>query len=156
MASYFEFLHEHFLILFGGFWVLFIAIVVASAIHRRRVGKAIFANPPESPIFLEKWTSGRSLRSLITKVGGARNCLLVAVTRDALFIQPHFPFTLLFLPEVYGLEVAVPRRAIRTVNAATDAFGKKVIVTFSNRAGALEQVELRLRAPDEFTKSLAA
>ncbi len=155
MASYFQFLREHFLLLFGGFWLLFMVIATASAIYRRRVGKPIFASPPQQYKFLETWTSGRSLKNLITRIGGASNCLLIAVTSEALVIQAHFPFTLLFLPEIYGLDVIIPRRTIRTVNASSDAFGKKVVVAFQNTSGTLESVELRLRATEEFTRALA-
>jgi hypothetical protein len=72
----------------------------ASFAYRKYKNKPILAEKPANAAFLETWTSGRSNRNLLTKIGGARNCLFVAVTRESLIVRPHFPFSLLFLPEI--------------------------------------------------------
>ena len=134
-------------------WVLI--VIAASAIYRTRNGKPIFTRAPDHPVFLESWTSGRCLRSILTRLGGARNCLLVAVTHDALVIRPHFPFTLLFLPEVYGLDWTIPRTAIRRVDVQDELIGRRLVVEFAKSDGKAENVELILRKPEEFREALA-
>ena len=77
-------------------WVLL--WVVASIVYRRSRGKTIYPTKPKDSMFYEGWASGHSNSNIFTKLGGARNCLLVAVVPDALIVQPRFPFNLMFLP----------------------------------------------------------
>lgn len=155
MADFTAYLEQHFwgffALCFG--WVAAVALV--SVLYRRSKGKAIFADVPDKTLFIEKWTSGRSLRSLVTKLGGAHNCLLVVVTQDALVVRPHFPFTLLFLPEVFGLDCMIPRSAIRRVQMQCGLIRKSVAVEFEATPGQAESLELSLRAPEEFQRVLA-
>src|SRR3954462_10588090 len=86
-------------------WV--VVVFVFSAVSRVRQGKPVFRPRLAAVRFAEGWRSGRSHRSLLTRLGGARNCLWVAVTADELRIGPHFQFSLAFLVEFYGLEPRV-------------------------------------------------
>lgn len=100
-------------------------VIAASIVYRRIKGKPIFRRPIEHPLFLETWRSGRSLRSLVARFGGARNCLWVAVTGDSLRVGPYFPFNLMFLPEIYGLECTIPGSAVRSVARAGGVPGRR-------------------------------
>ncbi len=79
-------------------WIVF--VIGVSIVFRRSRGKPLFPKVPVDAIYVEKSASGR----------WASNCLLVAVTQKALSVVPKFPFNLMFLPEVYGLERTIPIR----------------------------------------------
>jgi hypothetical protein len=149
------FLEANFALLFTICLAWVVLVVIASAIYRTSRGKPVLTQPPHEPVFLERWTSGRSLRSVLTRLGGARNCLLVAVTREALVIRPHFPFTLLFLPEIYGLEWTIPRSSIQRVAQVEGLIGRRLLVEFKSGGGDIERVELILRDSEQFRQALA-
>jgi hypothetical protein len=134
-------------------WVA--GVFVLSVMYRKLSGKGLFAIVPDQSVFVERRTSGRSLRNLLTQIGGARGCLLVAVTKDILLVRPHFPFTLFFLPEVYGLDLTVPRRAISQVEQRSGMFGRSIVIEFENASGRIEKIALSLRDADGFIAALS-
>ena len=115
--------------------------LIASAFHRRIKGKPIVPRAPSDAVFRENWCSGRSLRNMLTRIGGARNCLMVYVRGNELVVTPKFPFTLLFLPEVFGLEVRVPVASITAVERVP--VGRGLRITFAE--GSPPPMELKLR-----------
>jgi hypothetical protein len=118
------------------------AWIAGSILYRRKSGKPLFPRAPDTAVFAEAWRSGRSLKNVLTRIGGARNCLLVYVADGALTIVPVFPFNLMFLPEIYGLETTSPISDI-TVTSMDGLFGKRLLLTI---AGLKEQrFELWLR-----------
>ncbi|HZM33781.1 MAG TPA: hypothetical protein VFC18_04735 [Burkholderiales bacterium] len=155
MSDLAAFLETHFALLFAICLGWIVLVVVASVIYRTSRGKPVLTRAPNEPLFLERWTSGRSLRSALTRLGGARNCLLVAITRNALVIRPHFPFTLLFLPEVYGLDWTIPRSSIQRVDQVEGLMGRRLLVEFLTGEGNTERVELILRESEQFRQALA-
>lgn len=136
--------------------------IVGSIIYRRHHGKPVFPDLPPDALFAERATSGRSLRSLVTRFGGARNAIHVGVTREALVVTPFFPFNLMFMPEIFGLEAAIPRRAILAVEERKPFFPRSwtltptrtVRVTFQNAAGGEEALEFDLRDAAGFLRAL--
>src|SRR5438045_2200882 len=97
---------------FAGWWLVFcigwvLAVWIVSAVVRVGRGRPIFRPRPAGVRFAEGWRSGRSYRNMLTRLAGARSCLWVTVTADELLVGPHFPFSLGFLPEVYGLEYRI-------------------------------------------------
>jgi hypothetical protein len=155
VADIFTFLDRHADALFVAAFLWIFVWVGASVFYRRAKGKPIHTEPPANALFVEKWTSGRSLRSLKTKLGGARNCLLVAVTKELLFIRPHFPFTLGFLPETYGLDWEIPRSKIKRVSTVRGLLKDSVLVEFSLPQAETGRVELKLRDPEKFMQVLS-
>jgi len=133
-------------------WVLF--WIVASIVYRKSRGKAILPSKPETSLFCEGWASGHSNSNIFTKLGGAHNCLLVAVTPDSLIIQPRFPFNLMFLPEIYGLEYCIPGFNIRAVEKKGRIFGKGVEIQFIDVDGSEKFVRLYLKRTDEFLEAI--
>jgi hypothetical protein len=129
-------------------WFPFVAvgwvalIIGLSVIVRRRAGKPIIPRVPDGALYAERWASGP----------WASNCLLVYVTDEVLSVVPRFPFNLMFLPEVYGLERTVPLRAIREVKQ-TRGFGfiSNVAVTYGDRP---RKLRLKLRDPGAFVEAL--
>jgi len=126
----------------------------ASILWRRRAGKPIFPRNPKNARFAERGCSGRSNRNLLTRIGGASRCLLVAVTDDRLIVSPFFPFNLMFLPEFYGLEHSIPARAIREVEDRQGLFRRTILVSFDDPQP--RQIELRVRDPDALLAALNA
>jgi hypothetical protein len=149
-------LEQWFPVLFAGAlgWVLLWFGI--SFAYRKYNRKPILADKPVDATFLETWTSGHSNRNLLTKLGGARNCLLVAVTRESLIVRPHFPFSLLFLPEIYDLDYVIPRTRIRSVNPRKALLGETVEVVFDSSSGDRRSIELRLRQSQQFLQAMVA
>lgn len=136
-----------------GLWwfpILWIGGVIAASIAWRRInGKPIFAPEVADAVFVERWTSGR-VRGGIRAIGGASNCLLVAVTKMELIVSPQFPFTLMFLPEIWGLEHRKPLSRIKSVTARNGLLGRTVDVVFDDGDGMV----FRLRNPDAFLQAM--
>ena len=120
-------------------WVAF--FIGLSIVVRQRRGKPIFTAAPAGALFAERGASG----------GMASRCLLVAVTNDTLIVSPTFPFNLMFLPEIYGLERNVPVRSIRRVERLQGWLGSNAIVEWGSDA---RQLRLTLRNPDAFVATL--
>ena len=134
---------------------LWLALVVgASILYRRRAGKPIFPHLPANARFAERGGSGRSHRNVLTRLGGASRCLLVAVTDERLIVSPFFPFTLMFLPEIYDLEHSSPARAIREVEDRQGMVRRTIFVSFDNPDP--RQIALRVRDPDALLAALRA
>jgi hypothetical protein len=131
-------------------WIV-LAIAVSIA-FRKKCGKPIFPKAPPEAIFSERGCSGRSLDTPWGRIGGARNCLLVALTPKKLVVIPTFPFNLIFLPEIYGLDHNLDISAIREVLDRKGLLGKHVTITYANPK--LRRVEIRLRHRDDFLQSL--
>jgi hypothetical protein len=131
-------------------WLL--AVIGASILYRRKAGKAIIPRLPADAVFTERGCSGRSLANIITRLGGAHNCLLVAVTADRLIVTPFFPFNLMFLPEIYGLDYSIPGAAIREVDVRRGLLGRRVIISY--QVPDIREVELRMRKLDRFVAAL--
>ena len=87
-------------------------------------------------------------------MGGARNCLFVAVGRDKLVIQPHFPFTLGFLPEIYGLEQQIPLDRILRLSKKRSYFQNVLALEYSDELRSPREFELKLRNPDGFLRAV--
>lgn len=118
--------------------------LIASAVFRLGRGKAIVSRTPSDAVFHENRCSGRSLRNMLTRIGGARNCLKVYVQGNELVVTPHFPFSLAFLPEIFGLDVRVPVASISAVERVSSLMtGRRLRITFAE--GGPPAMELKLR-----------
>jgi len=112
-------------------WLPFVWIaawIAASIFYRRVSDKPLIPRAPTNATFKESWISGRSLKNILTRIGGARHCLLVYVADDRLTIVPCFPFDLMFLPEIYGLEITAPLRTV-SVTEKDGLLGSSTIVS---------------------------
>ena len=97
--------------------------------------------------------SGASQKNLLTKLGGASNCLSVTMSRNALVIRPMFPFNLMFLPEVYDLEHVISRSDIKIIEPNATSGSGSVLVEFESD-GLTKRIELKLRRRDEFLRAV--
>lgn len=121
-----------------------------------RVSKAKPILRPNFPDvrFLETWRSGRSNRAVFAWLGEAKHCLWVAVTRDDLWVSPHFPISLLFVPEGLHLDFRVPGHSILKVEDVLP--GHSVRVRFRHATGEEDMVELELKDPGSFKQAIHA
>lgn len=145
---------QTFLILFPAALAWVASGIVASVIVRRRKGLPIFPKAPDDALYSERAASGASRKNALTRIGGASNCLIVAVTTDRLTIVPQFPFNLMFLPEFYDLQHQIARRDIHSVRVVGGLFGQTIIVEFETSAGGRREVQLRLKRPDDFLRAV--
>ena len=120
--------------------------ITASVIFRRIHGRPILPRMPSGARYSERMASGWDDGNWLRRLGGANRCLMVAITERELIVTPFFPFNLLFLPEIYGLELRVPLASIRNVEPGRRLFRDCMIVetTEGRRLG------LILRNPQAF------
>lgn len=113
-----------------------VAIVIAASIAYRHIsGKPIVPHIPTGARYSDRWASGDF----------ASNCLLVAVNGNALTVVPRFPFNLMFLPQIYGLERNIPLESIKQVEIMNGLFTRSVLIIYGEN-----DRSLRLRVRDPF------
>jgi hypothetical protein len=130
------------------------AWIGASVVFRLSRGKPLWPSGPLNSRFVERWASGNCLDTLWGRLGGARNCLLVTLSDTELYISPQFPFNLMFLPEIYGLEVRIPYNRLRNCEAIDRWYGKSVRLEFIRSNGSDSTFRLILRKRQEFLATL--
>jgi hypothetical protein len=134
-------------------WVMLFFVV--SLVYRFRKQRPLLVDVASDALFTESWASGRSNKNFITQLGGARNCLHVMVTRTDIEIRPHFPFVLFFLPEIFGLELIIPRTQIESIIRVSGLFLRGgVRVTYKIPNAKSRSVSLYLRDADDFVATL--
>ena len=103
-------------------------------------------------VFQEWFASGCSEKNIITKLGGARNCLRLVVTRSFLWVTSWFPFSL--IAALYDMEHVIPLDAIVSVQRSR-FFGRSTFL-LTYRDANREEHTLRLlpKNPDDFIASL--
>lgn len=152
MNDLIRFLEEHFLQI----WFVFLAITlfnIVSLWYKRKKRDSIFPNISQGQIiYKENFASGRSYKSLKTKLGNAQNCLSITVTRNELWIAPFFPFSL--FAQMYDLEHRIKKEWIREVKE-TKAFGKRgFIITHLDDKGKKHTFELWPWHSNKFSEAL--
>jgi hypothetical protein len=107
---------------------------------------------PSDVVFQERFASGCSQKNILTKLGGARNCLRLVVTRSFLWVTSWFPFSL-FSP-FYDLEHVIPLDSILSVRPSTILGRRTLILTFRDAAGETHALRLAPKDLDAFIRSL--
>jgi hypothetical protein len=154
MQEWLSSVEDAFPVFFGSAFAWIALWIGASVLYRRSRAKPIFPGRPDHALYFEKYGSGHSNKNLLTKLGGASRCLSVAVTADSLIVRPIFPFNLMFLPEIYGLEYDIPRKNIRSVIEKKGLFGRVTTLEFFTPGGGQQSIDLRLRDIDRFLHAL--
>ena len=124
--------------------LVLIGIATASIVYRLQKSKPIMKSEFSEPRFSEKWCSGRSDRNALARLAVAKNILWVTVTNKELHVSPHFPFSLMFLPEAFGLDHRIPGRTILDVQVSSTLLGPSVLVKYRHATGDEENLELWL------------
>jgi len=128
------------------------SIGIGSFWFRLSRGKPVFPHPPRDATFMEASCSGRSRRNFASTLIWVRSCLLVYIQNRELVVTLEFPFTLMFLPEVSGLEMRVPLTSISSVEAKRPWPFRILRITFD--AGGPAPIELRMQRERDFVRAL--
>ena len=125
--------------------------ITASILYRRSRGKPIFPRTPDGALYSERMASGANNSHWLGRIGGASRCLILSVTsRRDLIITPYFPVNLMFLPEIYGLEVRAPVSSIREIKAQRWFFMESLVIDLGDG----RSFRLFLRDPVAFRQAL--
>ncbi|HYJ47011.1 MAG TPA: hypothetical protein VEV81_10390 [Pyrinomonadaceae bacterium] len=128
-------------------------IILAAILYRAAKGKRRIQIPEHDITFSEKWASGASHKNMLTKLGGARNCLAVVLSKNALVVRPMFPFNLAFFSEIYDLEHYIPRNRIKRIEPDESAGRGRVVIEYESESGE-KQIELVLKKKQEFLRAV--
>jgi hypothetical protein len=79
---------------------------------------------------------------------------MVYIHDRELVVTPKFPFTLMFLPEIYGLDIRVPLTSVTSATPATVLMRRILRITFA--AGGPSPMELSLRDEESFIRHLGS
>lgn len=130
------------------------SVIAASLMYRRAMGKPVFFFDLPTASFLERFVSGHSNDNFLRRLGGARSCLVVGIVADRLIVRPIFPFNLLFLPEIYGLEHDINVRDVLRAELTRSRWRSQLVVTFRDGRARARSITLHLRSPDALAKLL--
>jgi hypothetical protein len=89
---------------------------------------------------------------MLTRLGGARLCLRLVVTRDVLWVTSWFPFSM--ITPFYDLEHIIPRERITAVRRSWVSLLPAVLVTFRDAAVGERTLSLYPWRPAELVRSL--
>ena len=148
-----EFLKDNFKLLL---WVAVVGnalVILVYKFRRAPQGKQRAAIHEHDIRFSEKWVSGASQKNVLTKLGGARNCLAVVLSNKALIVRPMFPFNLPYFSEVYDFEHYIPRNEIRCIRPDESEGKGRVVIEYGSENGE-KQIELVLRKKQEFLRAV--
>ncbi len=110
--------------------------------------------PSNDILYQERFASGRSLKSLWTRMGSANGCLRLVVTRDLLWVTTWFPFTV--IAPIWDLEQVIPRNRISSIEADRGYWRKNVVIVYDDHEGTSRSIELRPRNLEAFLRALGA
>ena len=130
----------------AGLWLA--GVVGASVVYRRARGKPVLFFGIRGAQFLERFASGFSHDTWYTRLGGASNCLVVAVSERRLIVRPWFPFNMLFLPEIYALEHEIPLAQVMDVSVTKWWGHRRVVVRCRDSENQERALSLFLRSPE--------
>lgn len=131
-----------------------LALATGSVVYRLQKTKPIMKTDFPETRFIETWCSGRSNRNILARLAGAKKFLWVVVTKDYLHVSPHFPFSLMFLPEAFGLDHQVPGKSI--IDVRHTSVEHAVLIRYRHATGDHEILELTVKNVPALVKALAA
>jgi len=137
------------------YWLSIVSTVGVFACLVWRYARAVQAKPhfeQRDVVFQEWFASGCSQKNVVTKIGGAHNCLRLVVTRDFLWVTSWFPFSL--IAPFYDMEHVIPLGAIVSVRQASFLGCRTFLLTFRDPGGGTRTLRLRPKRPDAFIQSL--
>ncbi len=109
----------------------------------------------EADVIYQEWfASGYSHKNVFTRLGGARNCLRLVVTRQFLFVTSWFPFSI-FTP-IYDLEHQIPLDSNLSIRESWWFITSSYVVSYRDSRGMDHKLQLLPWKAKAFTESLAA
>lgn len=139
--------------IFENFFLLFAIALIWNAVgfgwmlwKRKRSGVTFPKASDPDVVFCERFASGWSHKSWLTRLGGASNCLTVIVTRSQLAITTFFPFTA--FASRYDVEHLIPISAITSLTPK----GRVTELEYRRSDGTHRKLSLRLRKTNDFMR----
>lgn len=102
---------------------------------------------PNSIIYSEKWASGHSLKSFITKYGGANKVLHIIITDKELIIKTGV--LLAFIANIYDLLHRIPLKNIEKTERKKGLLGPRLHVHFTDQTGKKKEIVLMSKNMEE-------
>lgn len=136
-------------------WFVIIWAVVFGYSMVRRVRRlkgtpgGVIEPPPGEIVFDESYASARSHKSTFTRLGGGSRCMRISVTNKALFVRPHFPFSLMGFDA--DLIHAIPFTSVIDISEVSHGGASAIAVKF----GEGQQLDLVLKRKAEFWAALS-
>ncbi len=137
------------------FWLSILPLMVFLGYLFHRYILALRVSPKigrEDLVYEERFASGASQRNILTKIGGARNCLRLVVTRDILWVTSWFPVSL--LATVYDLEHVIPLRSISSVELSRYFGFDTLLLTYSDGSGTTHILRLIPKNRERFLAAI--
>lgn len=153
MSVFPMFIEQNFLLFFMICLAWTVGGLVILYLIQRAKGKAVPDVPREEILFSERGASGFSHKNLLSRLGGARHCLIVVLGKDILTISVAFPFSLVDAVGTFDLHHAIPIARITRIAPGNQ---DTVIVEFRSETGEEKRLELNLSRGNEFLEQAAA
>lgn len=142
-------------LIFENFLLLFAIALVWNAVgfgwmlwKRKKSGFTLPKASDPDVVFCERFASGSSHKTWLTRLGGASNCLTVIVTRSQLAIKMFFPFSA--FASRCDLEHLIP---ISDITSLTPK-GRITELEFRRSDGTRRTLSLRLRKTNGFMRAI--
>ncbi len=103
-------------------------------------------------VYQERFASGASQKNVLTKIGGARNCLRLVVTRDLLWITSWFPFSV--IAAVYDLAHVIPLPSISSVQPARVFGSDSLLLSYTDASGRSHSLRLIPKNRERFLAAI--
>lgn len=126
-------------------WFIIVITLLTIMYIRGRKALEIFPNLDSvSLLFREKGVSGKSNKSILTKLGGANNILDVILTKDELWVR--CPLLFAGFGKTYDLLHKVKLNSIHSA----ELIGNNVVVAFKAENGFETTLDLRIKKAQDF------
>jgi hypothetical protein len=103
-------------------------------------------------LYQEWFASGCSMRNILTRLGGANNCLRLVVTRDMLWVTSWFPFSI--FTALYDMEHVIPLDRITEVEPKRGSLRRGIRLTYAGANGAPHSLHLAPKDEEGFLRAM--
>jgi hypothetical protein len=137
------------------FWLSLLPTPIFIGYIVRRYVAALHTQPKitkEDIVYQERFASGASQKNILTKIGGARNCLRLVVTRDLLWVTSWFPFTV--LAAAYDLVHVIPLRSIIAVRPERYFGTDTLLLSYTDGSGRSHSLRLAPKNAERFLRAI--
>lgn len=143
-----RFIRDNFFLFFALAFVWSAGCMAFMLWRRSRRGPHFPSLDTVNVLFRERFASASSHKSLITRIGGAQNCLSITLTDAELWVTTFFPFTA--FAGFYDLDHRIPLECLNDFQRN----GTKVTIDFVTPDGEARRIVLRLRRADHFVDAI--
>jgi hypothetical protein len=137
------------------FWISLLPSLIFFGYIIRRYVAALRTRPniaKQDIVYQERTASGVSQKNALTKLGGARGCLRLVVTRDLLWITSWFPFSV--LAAAYDLVHVIPLRRISLVQPAQFFGSDTLLLSYTDSLGKSHTLRLIPKNQERFLSAI--